>query len=157
MNKFLSFTIVFLLLIGCSKSKNALNESKTTATKKSKNASLISVGSGGGITGDYNGYMISSKGQGYVWTQELRQELEVEPLFNTTSDSVNIWFMRLAAMEIEKVNYNKPGNFSFFIELVKPDTTYKITWSNQNKTPASWGLFYSDFTEYFRTKESIEK
>ena len=90
-------------------------------------------GSGGGITGLYNTYHLLQNGQLFKAgangaTKEIAQ---------LTKKEVKEVFQKAKEIDLISMDYNKPGNFNYFINYTLKDKSAKTQWANQQEAPAA--------------------
>ena len=97
---------------------------------ESEQSTYFIVGTGGGFTGLYNQYKIYQNGiiENYDFSQKsYRSFKKVKPT------EVEMLFKQIKELNLNKVDFNKPGNVSDYIDVVGPDQKLnRIQWANSS-------------------------
>ena len=110
----------------------------------------IVLGSGGGYTGAYSGYIIHGDGQVAGWRGVGATRDSSRALFTLSRDSTDYYFDQLETMKFEKIDFNSPGNLTYLLELEHDEKSHIVRWGDARYTPP---VPVSDF--YARTIEMI--
>lgn len=87
----------------------------------------IILGSGGGATGIINTWYVYDNGQ--IFQQEgVSGELKYIKKLNKNSTKEAI--KSVMALELDKQNFNHPGNMTKFISFRRPGITYTVKWGD---------------------------
>lgn len=108
---------ILLFTIGCSHSN------------KISNNFCITLGTGGGFTGLYNGYYIDTLGNISTWEGRkfnIASGISVGKI--STSDLQDLNF-KIQEMKILNLQFRKSGNISSSISFVKENSVHTISWS----------------------------
>lgn len=124
------------------------SNSSTTSTTKT-----ISISRGGGVSGAYNGFSITSEGKVTKWLQMPAEEKKATDLFATTSDSASFFFRYLDEARFRSTEFSTPGNMTTVIQLDSGNTIHTIKWGNTEVTPPSvFQSFYDLLTNYIQRR-----
>ncbi|NNC85860.1 MAG: hypothetical protein HKN75_07230 [Bacteroidia bacterium] len=86
------------------------------------------IGSGGGFTGEYNIFKVHSTGvvdkldeesQTYKWYTEI------------STDSTFNYYEEFGKLNITSIDFNHPGNMTFFIEVNTEDGMHTVKWGDE--------------------------
>jgi hypothetical protein len=110
----------------------------------------IVLGSGGGYTGAYSGYIIHGDGKVAGWRGVGAARDSVRPLFTLSRDSTDRYFDQLESMKFTTIDFNSPGNFTYLLELEHGDSSHIVRWGDARYAPPT---SVSDF--YAQTIEMI--
>ncbi len=137
---------ILLILFGCA--KKATEPKKATPTqpaniaqplmqKTQQQAFTITVSQGGGFTGRYSGYTISSDGTASHWQKV--SAVKKSTLWKISTDSVEV--KKLAAslhnLGIFDIEYQETGNLTKSIFYQTNAKQYKWTWAAGKTIPAA--------------------
>jgi len=104
--------------------------SKSVTSMESEQSTYFIVGTGGGFTGLYNQYKIYQNGiiENYDFSQKsYRSFKKVKPT------EVEMFFKQIKELNLSKVDFNKPGNVSDYIDVLGPDQKLnRIQWANSS-------------------------
>ena len=115
-----------------------------------KSKCYMVAGSGGGFSGQVIQYYIFSTGDVYR-TKSLSKE---STLFMTLSkkQTKNI-FKKLKALQLEKMDFNHPGNMTYFIEQHKKENVHTVKWGdNAAQVPSNVSAFYKELMDTITKK-----
>lgn len=99
----------------------------------------IVFGNGGGFAGAYHEYVLQDSGDiffkegikaSYTWIKRLKKE-EVDQIFSNYQ-----------VLELENMEFNKPGNLYYFIGMKKNGDNHKLVWSDESKPDKNIQLIY---------------
>lgn len=114
-----NFRFVYLLLLllwGCSHTQDISSCFNVTLT------------SGGGFTGMYNGYYIDTSGTISRWEGRTFNLASLNPVGNLTSDKLKQMNTKITELEILKVQYKKSGNISSSISISTNNFQHTVSW-----------------------------
>jgi len=135
--------LTLVILSGCSSS----NSSSVPMTK------TISISRGGGVSGVYNGFSITSEGKVTKWLQLPAEEKKVTDLFTTTSDSALFFFRYLDEAGFRSTEFSTPGNMTTVIQLDSGNMSHAIKWGNAEvKPPPLFQSFYELLSNYIQRR-----
>ena len=136
----LTFGLFFLQSCSVSKTAGEDNSSKEEtadkATEVSTTPSSFIIGEGGGFTGKYVLYRLSSDGKTELYDEKNDTYTEVGNV-----KKVNEIFEELAELNLLDYEYYKPGNLNYRITISGEGRTNTITWSD-NRSPDEKVLFF---------------
>lgn len=98
--------------------------------------SSIRIGSGGGFSGIFSGFLFNADGSVYKWKIGPGEFNESELLF-TERDSVARFFTMLEQIGFTSYMFDHPGNMTQFIELTGDDSAHTIRWGEPGMAPAT--------------------
>jgi hypothetical protein len=136
------------LSVGCQKQPPAKVTSHPDRTFK------ISVGSGGGFTGAYEGCTLSSDGVVRLWSR--RGAAAADTTLGLAQGSVEkaLGFeSRLRASGALEASHAETGNMTASVRYEIPESTYAWTWSGSGeneKTPLPFRAWYTEVQTYCR-------
>jgi hypothetical protein len=136
---------ITLLLLASFMVTGCRHEAARTA---SLDSSTIRIGRGGGFTGYYSGYRIDGDGSVYAWQQNGRGD-SLRLLFTAGRDSTHALFRRLTGIGFDTLEFNHPGNLTYFIELHRPDSMHSVRWGDPNVSAPD------SLTELYRAMQSF--
>lgn len=136
MRFFLSGLLVCAIIplsVGCSGSK----------PDKPNPLDVITIGSGGGISGAYSGWRIKRTGEVTAWRRMTPAGKDSDYARSMTSpDSVEFFFRYLDEIRFGDLKYEKIGNMSFYVERSLPNV-HRLTWEdNPEGGPPEISVFY---------------
>ena len=134
------FGLFFLQSCGVSKTTGEGSTSKEenadkTAENYTSPTSFI-IGEGGGFTGKYVLYRLSSDGKTELYDEKNDTYTEVGNV-----KKANEIFKELSALNLLDYEYYKPGNLNYRITISGEGRTNTITWSD-NRSPDEKVLFF---------------
>ncbi len=103
---------------------------KQQMKSQSENVSTVHLSKGGGFTGIYNGYSITSQGQLVSWQQTAAGEKDVQATDKVKAKKVKPFFQQIETF-IE-TDLESPGNMTTKLVLQRPDTTVTWLWNAEN-------------------------
>lgn len=105
-------------------------------------------GSGGGITGASDTYILLENGQLFHTNSLIKDSVELESL---TKEEAKMCFKKLDSLSLSEMEFDHPGNRYYFLEEVKGDTAHKIVWgSNGNKISEDCVNFYNELKNHIK-------
>lgn len=113
----------------------------------------ITVSSGGGFTGEYQGCTLSSDGVVRFWSRNRAGSDTTLGLAQGTLEKVRELESRLRAGGAVGSAYSETGNMTTWVRYEAPDSTYAWSWSGSGeneKTPAPFRTWYSEVQAYCR-------
>ncbi len=117
---------VFLLIIfyGCSNSKsvNEKNEQPNFGYN-------IILGTGGGVTGNYEGNFIDSTGAVYKWQGRIFQSSQKEFIKNLDQKELEKIDSLINSANFFEEKFSSPGNLTSYIKIRSGEKENTITWS----------------------------
>jgi hypothetical protein len=115
---YISIVLTFIIP-GC-QSQNGLSEYENTE---------IVFGSGGGYSGQIIEYSI---GTDRVITSTNSLTKETKTIGKLSKKETKALYDGLSELKLPLVNYNKPGNMSYFVKQVKGNKEAKVVWGDIN-------------------------
>lgn len=94
----------------------------------------IRIGSGGGFSGIFSGYLFNDNGNVYRWKTGPGEFEDTELLFSEP-DSVRQFFTILDNAGFAACAFNHPGNITEFVELRRNDSIHTILWGEPGLAP----------------------
>lgn len=138
------FAFGLFLLQSCSASKTTSEEgvsNEETSEKpietKTELTSFI-IGEGGGFTGKYILYRLSSNGKTELYKEESDTYQEIGNVEKTKAKQI---FEELIELNLLDYEYYMPGNMNYRITVSGEDRTNTITWSD-SRSPDDEVLFF---------------
>jgi len=117
----LTLLVFSLILFSC-------NSSKKVTSQEIKQPAYFIIGSGGGFTGLYTQYKIDDSGIIELYDFESKT---YHHFHNVSKSKVKDFFIQIEELNLNKVDYIKPGNISDYIEVLTPEQTLnRIVWAN---------------------------
>ena|SRR5688572_28214419 len=143
MKSLLTLLLAVIWLSGCSSSN-----SSTSSTAKT-----ISISRGGGVSGAYTGYSLTTDGKVTKWLKMPSEEKKVTDLFSTTSDSASFFFRYLDEADFRSTEFSTPGNMTTVIQLDSGSMSHTIKWGNAEVTPPPvFQSFYDLLSNYIQRR-----
>ncbi len=102
----------------------------------------ISIGSGGGFSGEYNEYILFDNGNLYH-KNTLRNEIVF--LGSVSENEAKQIFKNYFNLNFDDINLNSPGNFSYYIKFEENDKNHKLIWANSSEIDPKIKVFYDIF------------
>ncbi len=128
------------LFLGCASSDSS---------KKDIASRTITIGTGGGFTGEQKGFTIDAKGQVRRWTAKPGEKQIMTDLFTTTPDSAQFFFRYLDEIAFTTKEFSTPGNMTTFIEMESAGAKHTVKWGNETVTPpCEFSNFYAMFQQF---------
>ncbi len=106
------------------------------------------LGSGGGFSGLYEEYKVHRTGQVEWYDFKAKKYM---PYSVMTPKLTKQTFDKLEALGIESKNIDKPGNFTYYIELTSGDNRHKIKWNDELRSSLI------DIQRFFNKTEGLLK
>jgi|GEM_PF-889906 len=135
--------ILFSLFVfaGCSSSQQSASKCDSIFLKYE-----ISFGSGGGFTGERNGYTLDTLGNVEVWHKYSALSTDKHKMGKLTCEQIKYLNNYIDSSKIDSVFYNKKGNVTNFITLKNKTSNVEISWPETLKhdnVPAGIIDFYN--------------
>lgn len=86
-------------------------------------------GSGGGITGAIDMYILLDNGQLFHSNSLTGENEELEKLSRKETKTC---FKKLEAIQLDSIDFNHPGNRYYFLEEIKGDKKHRVTWGSND-------------------------
>ena len=102
----------------------------------------ISIGSGGGFSGEYNEYILLDNGNLYHKNTLKNETVYLGSISDNEAKQI---FNNYRELNFDKINLNSPGNISYYIKYEENDKNHKLTWANSSKIDPKIKLFYDIF------------
>ncbi len=129
MNKSLLFVFTILLFAGCTPSRELQNFSKSD----------LIFGSGGGITGATNEYILKYDG---VINKLNSLTNETTQVTTISAKDAKALFRDFLSNGLDTLNFSVPGNMSQFIGFKNDSITHKIIWGGDANPPENAKKMY---------------
>ena len=102
--------------------------------------SYFIIGSGGGVSGQYIQYKVYQTGMVEWYNFELTKYVPYSTL--SSKMTAEIW-NQLEQLHLQQIILDDPGNFTYYIELIKDGSNHKLKWSDEsiNRPPALHQFF----------------
>jgi len=84
-------------------------------------------GSGGGITGEVNTYIMLENGQVFYSNSLVDEHKELKSI--TKKEALGA-FEKTSALQLSEIDFNHPGNMYYFIEEVNGEEKNRVTWGS---------------------------
>ncbi len=136
------FFLSLIFLVSCKTTHYANPEDYT--------GRMISVGEGGGFTGQTHRYTILENGQVFVKTTLPESAAELDKLSKKTADEI---FKRFDALRFSEIDFNHPGNMTYFIAYGKDKDRHEVKWGDGNFAPPQEIL---EFYRYVKSELPIK-
>lgn len=157
MNKIIFATIavvIITVLSACShKAQGSKQEKANLEALKAhiERNGLLTIGSGGGFTGAVTQYSIDENGKITRVETYTNDTIEIPP-FSTTE--MLTMYEQIDSLQLLKVNFSKPGNLYYFIQLNTEDLRHRIAFGHhKQKIDPAIDLFYKNTMQLIRAKE----
>ncbi len=134
MNKFLSLAFGVLLLFSCTSSQKLQHFS---------NSNLI-FGSGGGITGATNTYILHYDGAIEKTNSLTNETTQITQISGKKSKS---FFSQFLNDGLDTLTFSVPGNMSYFIGFENDSVTHKVIWDGNTNPPAEAKAYYESLIQ----------
>ena len=141
------FSICYTFFIfGCA----SLQQTPPKVSMLSLERNAIITGSGGGFSGQYNGFVITHGGDVLSWQSPNGMPDSLALLFHTTPDSANFFFRYLDEIGFNDLAFSSSGNMNSFIERMTPETKHHVQWATDGgvSAPQEISTFYSLVRNY---------
>jgi hypothetical protein len=146
--------MVVLLFSGCGHSPQSANQPSMQSLDKN----AIVVGSGGGFSGFYDGYIITRGGDVFSWKGISNTPDSLALLFHTTKDSVDFFFRFLDEIHFSDILLQSSGNMNSFIEERIGEMKHRLQWGeNTSSVPPEVLTFYSLVLKYCQRGRNLHK
>lgn len=138
------FALGLIFIQSCSLLKaggeeNASDEKTTEKTvEKAEEPTTFIIGEGGGFTGKYIMYRISSTGKTEMYDEEKDTYKEIGNVNKAMTKEI---FEELAELNLLDYEYYMPGNMNYRITLSGEDRSNTVTWSD-SRSPDDEVLFF---------------
>ena len=99
-------------------------------------------GSGGGITGLYNTYHLLQNGQLF----KADAKGATKEVAQLTKAEVKAVFAKAKKIDLATMDYNKPGNFNYYINYTLKGKTAKTQWADNKAAPAGLVELYKQLS-----------
>ena len=99
----------------------------------------ISIGSGGGFSGEYNEYILFDNGNIYHSNSLKKQTVFKGSVSKNEAKQI---FQNYFTLHLNESELNSPGNFNYFIKYENGDNKHKLIWSNSSEMDPNIKLFY---------------
>lgn len=130
-------SIIVLSLFGCKSQQYTFDELPEKQ---------LVFGSGGGMTGAVDTYVLLENGQ-FFHTNSLTKE--VKELESISKKEARKCFVKLEELSLSKMDFDHPGNRYYFLEEVKNDSIHKVVWgSNGNEISEDCLSFYNELKNH---------
>ncbi|MEP7235855.1 MAG: hypothetical protein ABI778_11230 [Ignavibacteriota bacterium] len=116
---------ILLQIFGCASSKQTTPVVRLATLEKS----TIAVGSGGGFSGLYTGYVITRSGDIYGWRNITGNPDSLELKLHTSADSVNFFFRYLDEIGFGDIALHTSGNMNSSIVRTEGTAEHRIQWA----------------------------
>ncbi len=151
----LLFMIVGLWVSCASKNKSipevSAQQEKKLPLKTMKTLSIadtvVQVYSGGGVTGQYTGYILSSNGIVKSFVKTASQQIIKQNSTQVPPDSVRILFQELYLTGIFKNPMLKVGNVTHYFIYRDPQKKFTISWVSPDDVPEKFWQWYTRFQQ----------
>ena len=142
--------LFFLLFTITSQAQEIKSDTLNIDSLAAKSKCYLVAGSGGGFSGQVVQYYVLSNGDVYR-TESLTKESSLhKKLSKKETKSI---FKKLKELHLEKMDFNHPGNMSYFIEQHKKGNVSSVKWGdNKTETPPEVSSFYKFLMEKISTK-----
>ncbi len=138
------FALGLLFLQSCSTSKSigydgiSTEETAEKSMEKTDVPATFITGEGGGFTGKYTMYRLSSTGKTELYVEDNDTYKEIGNVNKTKTKEI---FNELAELNLLDYEYYMPGNMNYRITLSGEVRTNTITWSD-SRSPDDEVLFF---------------
>jgi len=113
-------TILILSFCGCKSQQYSYNELPEKQ---------LIFGSGGGITGAIDTYVLLENGQIFHKNSLTKEVMELESMSKKEAKSC---FVKLKELALSEMDFNHPGNIYFFLETKEGDESHRVTWGSND-------------------------
>ena len=105
-------------------------------------------GSGGGITGASDTYILLKNGQLFHTNSLTKEEKELESISKKEAKEC---FVKLEELSLSEMDFVHPGNRYYFLEEVKNDSIHKVIWgSNDKEISEDCVSLYNELKEHIK-------
>lgn len=138
-NKETLLSLCLLLSIGCKSNtrNNLVTDQKIQpgqSTEKSNEFIKMTIATGGGFTGLWNGYSLYPDGKIERWQRFPAKADSILQTVHTDNSKVTEFSQNLLQSGMIGKTYQNPGNMTTVITFTLPDTTYSWSWSGTGAT-----------------------
>lgn len=140
--KFLVISILALCISGCCGSSKSLIQPQLNYN--------IKFGSGGGFTGNTEGYLIDTTGAVQKWTGKTFDTAKFQSLSTLSEEEINKLNAMITDLDLFNIEYRKTGNMTNFIVLSRDSSEHRISWevfAGNSDLPNNVKLFYNKLNE----------
>ena len=99
----------------------------------------LSIGSGGGISGEYNEYILFENGSFY---HKNSFEKGIKFIGSIPANEAKQIFKNYFTLKFDDIELNSPGDFSYFIKFGDKVKNHKLIWANSSKIEPKVKVFY---------------
>lgn len=134
--------LAFFNSINCSSSGNIGKKNSINSTLEYS----IIVGSGGGFSGSYEGYLIDSLGQIFNWSGKTFSTADLASIGELNEDEIQTVKTSINDSNILNTSFKEHGNVTTFIRLKNSKFEYSVSWIGldpDNKVPENIRELYS--------------
>lgn len=136
---FLFSSILILSFLGC--------KSQQYTFEELPDKQLV-FGSGGGITGAIDTYVLLENGQFFYSNSLTKESKELESISKKEAKEC---FVKLKELSLSEMNFIHPGNRYYFLEEIKSDSIHKVVWgSNDKEITEDCVNFYDELKTYIK-------
>jgi len=143
-------SLFFILFTVTSYAQTTKSDTLNIDSIAAKSKCYLVAGSGGGFSGQIIQYHVLNNGNVYR-SESLKKE---SSLFKTLSKKeAKSIFKKLKELHLEKIDFNHPGNMSYFIEQHKKGNVHSVKWGDgAMPAPAEVSSFYKFLMEKISAK-----
>jgi len=142
--KLIYFLITFIFLISISTCFSQKYSSTNLPDKQ------LVFGSGGGASGQVKKYILLENGQLFSYNSLKKKTKEIKKANKEEAAKI---FADLKALDLEKMNFNHPGNMTYFIRKKEGVDETEVRWgSPDHQEPAEIKEFYKRLTALVKSK-----
>jgi hypothetical protein len=143
------YPVFFVLLSISAFSQTAKTTSTEVDSIAAKSKCYFVAGSSGGFSGQVTKYYFLSDGNVYRTESLMKRDSLIRHLTKKEAKTV---FKKLKALHLEKIDFNHPGNMTYFIEQTKKGKASMVKWGDNSKeTPADVSEFYKYIMDLIST------
>jgi hypothetical protein len=154
-NSTLKSFYLFMFSICISVSLLVQFDCQTKTIEKQENFRFaITIGSGGGFTGLFEGCNFYSDGMVEFWHRYPAKNDSVYWIYRIDPTKFDTLQNKLIQSDMLNNNINETGNITNIVTYYTPDTTYYWSWNQQSKIPDSFRKWYNEVFQFF---ERIKK
>ncbi len=95
-------------------------------------ARMLQFGEGGGFTGTYEEYRLSENGELYRFQAASERWIVHRILDKTQAAQL---FLQADESDMTGMDFYRPGNITYYIELLTENTHYRVTWGSPSAFP----------------------
>jgi len=124
---YLACILLAVLIIYSCKSQKINNQQIDNSNKEETKNTFFIIGSGGGFTGKYNHFKVHNSGK----VEKLSDETKIYESYSKIEKYlIANYFKELEALNIGEMDYDHPGNMTFFIQVVYDSKLHTIKWGD---------------------------